>query len=202
MHGFGEKFSHLAQNIYNIRDMSEKHSKLYTRRGDDGSTGLADGQRVQKNSAHMEAIGAIDELNSLIGVLVAMEIPQDLKEQLLEIQHDLFAIGAGLATPINSLLQQDAVTKLESEIDRLDANLPPLKKFILPGGSTEAAICHSARAVCRRAERRVLTMQQSEGDQSDLCSLQYLNRLSDFLFVLARTLSRLNNGTEIIWRNR
>ncbi len=182
--------------------MSKKHSKIYTRKGDDGSTGLADGQRVQKNSARMEAIGAVDELNSLIGVLAATDIPHDIHSILLEIQHDLFTIGANLATPDNTLLQHDAITKLELEIDRIDTELPSLKQFILPGGTTEAANCHNARAVCRRAERRVLTMQQTEGDQSNLCSLQYLNRLSDFLFVLARTLSRLHDGEEIIWRNR
>jgi cob(I)alamin adenosyltransferase len=181
--------------------MSDKHSKIYTRKGDDGSTGLVGGERVQKNSPRMEAIGSVDELNSLLGVLAAMDIPHDLKALLLNIQHNLFTIGAGLATANGSKLQQEAVANLEREIDRLDAQLPPLKQFILPGGTTEAASCHSARAVCRRAERRVLTMRQSENDQSVVSTLHYLNRLSDLLFVLARTLSRLNGGKEIIWHN-
>lgn len=181
--------------------MVEKHSKIYTRRGDDGSTGLADGQRVPKDSARMEAIGAVDELNSLIGVLAAMEIPNNLEAMLLKIQLHLFDIGGGLAMPNKSLLAENAVTDLEGEIDRLDAKLPALNRFILPGGTPEAASCHNARSVCRRAERRVQAMQQSEGDDSDPASLHYLNRLSDFLFVLARTLSRLNGGEEIFWHN-
>lgn len=181
--------------------MSEKHSKIYTRRGDDGSTGLATGQRVQKDSARMEAIGSVDELNSLVGVLAAMDIPDHLQALLLVIQHHLFDIGGGLAMPNRSLLKEDAVTDLELNIDKLDAELPTLKRFILPGGTLEAAAAHNARSVCRRAERRVLAMQQSEGDDSDLTSLHYLNRLSDFLFVLARTLSRLNGGEEIFWNN-
>jgi cob(I)alamin adenosyltransferase len=181
--------------------MAEKHSKIYTRRGDDGSTGLANGQRVQKDSARMEAIGAVDELNSLIGILAAMDIPQQVHTMLLEIQHHLFDIGGSLAMPNRSLLEEDAVTGLEGEIDRLDAGLPTLNRFILPGGTLQAAHCHSARSVCRRAERRVLAMQQAEGDDSDLISIRYLNRLSDLLFVLARTLSRLNDGEEIFWHN-
>lgn len=181
--------------------MSEKHSKIYTRKGDDGSTGLVDGARVHKNCPRMEAIGTVDELNSLVGVLTTMEIPQELKALLLNIQHNLFTVGAGLATPNGSMLQQEAVANLEMEIDRIDGELPPLKQFILPGGTTEAASCHNARAVCRRAERRVLTVQQAEGDQSVSTTLHYLNRLSDLLFVLARTLSRLNGGKEIIWHN-
>ncbi len=177
--------------------MSIKRSKIYTRRGDDGSTGLADGQRVRKDSARMEAIGTVDELNSLIGVLAAMDIPQDLKKPLLHIQHDLFAIGADLATPNSSLLQEDAIAVLEKEIDRLDAELPPLTQFILPGGTAAAASCHQARTVCRRAERRVISMQQLE-ENPDNTGMQYLNRLSDFLFVLARTLAA---GTETFWKN-
>ncbi len=179
--------------------MAEKHSKIYTRKGDDGSTGLVDGERVQKNSARMEAIGAVDELNSLIGVLAAMEIPQNYQDFLLQIQHNLFNIGAGLASPTRSTLLQETVDELEKEIDSLDAELPTLKQFILPGGTPAAANCHTARAVCRRAERRVLTLLQSEEDSSDQSAMQYLNRLSDFLFVLARTLSRQNGGEEIFW---
>ncbi len=181
--------------------MAEKHSKIYTRRGDDGSTGLANGQRVQKDSARIEAIGAVDELNSLIGVLAAMKIPNNLEAMLPKIQHHLFDVGGSLAMPNKSLLGEDAIVDLEREIDRLDAALPTLNRFILPGGTPEAAHCHNARSVCRRAERRLLAMQQSEGDDSDLTSLHYLNRLSDFLFVLARTLSRLDGGEEIFWHN-
>jgi cob(I)alamin adenosyltransferase len=181
--------------------MTEKHSKIYTRKGDDGSTSLMDGKRVQKDSVRMEAIGTVDELNSLIGLLAAMEIPQEHGVLLEHIQHHLFEIGAGLATPNGSMLQQDRVTFLENAIDQLDAKLPPLKRFILPGGTPMAACCHNARAVCRRAERRVLAIQQSEDDLSDMIALHYLNRLSDLLFVLARTLSRLNGGEEIFWNS-
>ncbi len=181
--------------------MTEKHSKIYTRRGDDGTTGLASGQRVQKNSSRMEAIGTIDELNSLIGILAAMDIPDDFKAILLQIQHHLFDIGGGLAMPERSILAEDAVGYLEEIIDRLDSALPPLTRFILPGGTPEAASCHNARSVCRRAERRVISTQQSEGDDSDLVALHYLNRLSDFLFVLSRSLSHLNGGEEIFWRS-
>lgn len=181
--------------------MAEKHSKIYTRRGDDGSTGLADGQRVLKNSVQMEAIGTVDELNSLIGIIAAMQIPLDLTEMLHRIQHQLFDLGGSLALPNRSLLQQAAVDELEEEIDRLDTSLPTLKQFILPGGTMEAAHCHNARSVCRRAERRVLSMQQATKDDSDLISIRYLNRLSDLLFVLARTLSHLNGGEELFWRS-
>jgi cob(I)alamin adenosyltransferase len=182
--------------------MTEKHSKIYTRKGDDGSTSLMDGKRVQKDSVRMEAIGAVDELNSLIGQLVAMKIPQEQCVLLRNIQHNLSDIGASLATSNDSNLKEDAVTYIEKAIDQLDSKLPPLKRFVLPGGTPEAASCHNARAVCRRAERRVLSIQQEEGDDSDMVALHYLNRLSDLLFVLARTLSRLNGGEEIFWNNR
>ncbi len=182
--------------------MTEKHSKIYTRTGDDGTTSLMGGERVQKNHVRMEAIGAVDELNSLIGILAAMDIPQQHRALLEMIQHNLFQIGAGLATPNGSTLQQEAVAELEQEIDQLDAQLPPLKRFVLPGGTPEAASCHNARAVCRRAERRVLSIQQAESDDSDMVALHYLNRLSDLLFVLARAMSRLNGGKEIFWNNR
>ncbi len=181
--------------------MAEKHSKIYTRRGDDGTTSLANGQRVEKNSARMETIGGVDELNSLIGILAAMQIPDNFKATLLEIQHQLFSIGGSLAMPNESMLAPDAVTGLEVLIDHMDPALPPLTRFILPGGTPEAASCHNARAVCRRVERSLLSMQQSEGDSSDDTALHYLNRLSDFLFVLARTLSRLDSGEEIFWQS-
>jgi cob(I)alamin adenosyltransferase len=161
-----------------------------------------DGGRVQKDHVRMEAIGSVDELNSLIGVLAAMDIPREHHLLLQKIQHNLFDIGASLATPNSSSLQDEAVTELEMEIDQLDAKLPPLKRFVLPGGTPEAASCHIARSVCRRAERRVLSIQQEENDDSDAVALHYLNRLSDLLFVLARTLSRLNGGEEIFWNNR
>jgi cob(I)alamin adenosyltransferase len=182
--------------------MTEKHSKIYTRKGDDGSTSLMDGKRVQKDHVRMEAIGTVDELSSLIGVLAAMDIPQEHSVLLENIQHNLFNIGAGLATPNGSVLHEERVTDLERAIDQIDAKLPPLKRFILPGGTPAAASCHTARAVCRRAERRVLSVQQTENDQSDATALHYLNRLSDLLFVLARALSRLNGGEEIFWDNR
>jgi cob(I)alamin adenosyltransferase len=150
----------------------------------------------------MEAIGTVDELNSLIGVLVAMNMPSNIREILIQIQHTLFIIGADLATPNKSALSSEAAADLEIEIDRMDSELPALKRFILPGGSSEAAFCHNARSVCRRAERRVLALQQTDGDRSDQNALCYLNRLSDLLFVMARTLSRINGGEEIFWDNQ
>ncbi len=179
--------------------MGHRLSKIYTRTGDDGSTGLGDGSRVAKDDARVEAYGTVDELNAGLGLLRA-ELPAAHAAQALlgDIQHDLFDLGGELCIPGHALLRAAQVEKLEQEIDRLNDGLPPLKEFILPGGSRAAATAHLARTVCRRAERRVHTLARREGNVGAL-PLRYLNRLSDYLFVLARTLAREDGGQEVLW---
>jgi cob(I)alamin adenosyltransferase len=174
-------------------------SKIYTRTGDDGTTGLATGERIGKQSTRIQAMGDVDELNSLIGVLNAQDpIPQTISPILLSIQHRLFDIGGELAMP-DSLIAQDAwVESLEQWLDQINADLPPLKEFILPGGNLAAAHCHHARSVCRRAERTC--WQLSGQEKLNPVILRYLNRLSDLLFVLARHLARQNGCDEITWQ--
>ena len=182
--------------------MGHRLSKIVTRTGDDGTTGLADGSRVRKDSARVVAMGTIDELNCAIGVLRAQELPQMLAEraELLEIQQDLFDLGGELALPGKSLIEQDSVERLELVIERLNAALPPLQEFVLPGGTPAAAACHTARAVCRRAERCCWALSSTEAVPP--ATLRYLNRLSDLLFVLARRIARDGGGQEILWRGR
>jgi cob(I)alamin adenosyltransferase len=179
--------------------MGNRLSKIYTRTGDDGSTGLGDGSRVAKDDVRVEAYGTVDELNAGIGLLRA-ELPAAHAAQacLGEVQHDLFDLGGELCIPGHRLLAATRVDGLEAEIDRLNATLPPLREFILPGGSRSASQAHVARTVCRRAERRVHTLAHSGGDIGPL-PLQYLNRLSDYLFVLARVLAREAGGSEVLW---
>lgn len=177
--------------------MGHRLSKIYTRTGDEGTTGLGDGSRVPKNSQRIHALGDIDELNSLLGVLLATDPPAQMARELLEIQHDLFDLGGEVSIPTASLLPATASERLESLIDRYNDDLPPLKEFILPSGSTATAHCHVARAVCRRAERALVELAGSESVQAS--ALQYLNRLSDLLFVLARVLARRDGGTEVMW---
>jgi cob(I)alamin adenosyltransferase len=176
--------------------MGHRLSKIYTRTGDAGTTGLADGSRVDKDSARVEAMGAVDELNSQIGWVLAQEIPDLVAEALTDIQHGLFDIGGELAVPGASTLTAEDVTGLEKALDRFNAELPPLKEFILPGGSTQAVAAHVARAVCRRAERRLLTLSREETVNKE--SRKYVNRLSDLLFVIARVLARQTGG-EVHW---
>jgi len=177
-------------------------SKIYTRTGDDGTTGLADGNRVEKDDVRVEAMGAVDELNSNVGVILSHEIPTDMREILTDVQHALFDIGGELAIPGANTVTAQYVTSLESALDDINATLPPLKEFILPGGGGAAAAVHVARAVCRRAERVLLTL--SRRDAVNEQSRMYLNRLSDLFFVLARALARAH-GSEVYWdpkRNR
>lgn len=181
--------------------MGNRLSKIYTRTGDDGSTGLGDGSRVAKNHLRVEAYGTVDELNAQVGLLRAELAENHATQGFLEtVQHDLFDLGGELCIPGYTLLNVMCVTEAETEIDRLNTNLPPLKDFILPGGSKAAAIAHVARTVCRRAERRVYTLSQQEPVNEE--GLKYLNRLSDYLFVLARVLARENGGQEVLWRQR
>jgi cob(I)alamin adenosyltransferase len=176
--------------------MGHRLSKIYTRTGDDGTTGLADGSRVYKDCARVEAMGAVDELNSHIGRVLAREIPRDVREALTDVQHGLFDIGGELAVPGSATVTAEAVANLEKDLDRFNAELPPLKEFILPGGSDPAVDTHVARAVCRRAERRLLTLSREESVNAE--SRRYLNRLSDLLFVVARVLARQTGG-EVYW---
>lgn len=177
--------------------MGHRLSKIYTRTGDKGSTGLGGGVRVDKDHARVEAFGTVDELNSVIGMLLACELPDAIRAVLDDVQNDLFDVGSELAQPGRELIPAAYVERLEQVLDGFNADLPPLKEFILPGGGVAAAHCHLARTVCRRAERRVVTLARSETINND--SLRYLNRLSDLLFVLARVLARADRG-EVLWQ--
>jgi cob(I)alamin adenosyltransferase len=179
--------------------MGNRLSKIYTRTGDDGSTGLGDGSRVAKESLRVEAYGSIDEANSAVGVVLSTPaLPAEIKRCLTEVQHDLFDLGGELCIPGHRMITAAYVERLENELDGFNAALPPLKDFILPGGSPAAAACHVARAVCRRAERRCWSLARAESVAPD--ALIYLNRLSDLLFVLARVLARDAAAGEVIWR--
>ena len=179
--------------------MGHRLSKIYTKTGDDGSTGLADGSRADKDSLRISAIGDVDELNSLLGLLAAHDIEQEIKTVLLDIQNILFDLGGELAIPDSEMVTDSRVEYLEETIDEYNASLPPLKEFILPGGSIPAATCHTARAVCRRAERQLVSL--SREISINKTSLRFLNRLSDLLFVFARTLARSKGGEEIYWQS-
>lgn len=178
--------------------MGHRLSKIYTRTGDDGSTGLGDGTRVPKDSARVEAYGTVDELNSVLGLLLCEALSEDVRGALTRIQHSLFDLGGELCIPGRSVLTETQVTELEQVLDRLNDKLAPLKEFILPGGTRAAAVCHIARTVCRRAERRVYTLSQRE--VVPVASLKYLNRLSDLLFVLARALNHAAGAPDILWQ--
>ena len=179
--------------------MGNRLTKIYTRTGDDGSTGLGDGTRAPKECARVEAYGTVDEANSAIGVVLAIAtLPAALNQCLTEVQHDLFDLGGELCIPGHRIITDAYVERLEAELDGFNENLPPLKDFILPGGGPAAAACHVARAVCRRAERRCWALARVE--EVSPAALKYLNRLSDLLFVIARVLARHEQGSETIWR--
>jgi len=180
--------------------MGHRLSKIYTRTGDDGSTGLGDGSRTGKDSRRIAALGDIDELNSIIGVLLSEELPADARELLTAVQHDLFDLGGEIAVPASVLLGDAAAARLETAIDGYNAELGPLKEFILPGGSRAAALAHLARTVCRRAERALVALGRSETVRE--AARAYLNRLSDFLFVLGRRLNRSAGGGDVLWQRR
>ena len=177
--------------------MGHRLSRITTRTGDRGETGLGDGTRVPKDHARIEALGAVDELSSHLGVLLAEPLPDDVRAELLAVQHDLFDIGGELSIPGHALLDAKRVGALERALERWNAELPPLREFILPGGSRAAALAHVARAVCRRAERRVVRLQR-EATVTEAVA-RYLNRLSDLLFVLARTLNRATGVPDVLW---
>lgn len=178
--------------------MGNRLSKIYTKTGDAGETGLGDGSRIDKTALRVMAMGDVDELNSLIGVLITQCQMEDIQQHLQDIQHVLFNLGGELSIPGAELVLDKHVLTLESLIDEYNAYLPPLKEFILPGGSPAAATCHLARTVCRRAERTVITAGKTEAVNQ--FSAIYLNRLSDLLFVLARNLARAVGGSEIYWQ--
>jgi len=177
--------------------MGNRLSKIYTRTGDDGTTGLGDGSRVDKDSLRDETFGTVDELNSLIGLILASELDTGVRDCLTRTQHELFDLGGELCMPGYTLVPATCVDQLETDLDSFNQDLPPLKDFILPGGSEPAARCHLARTVCRRAERLLVSLAKIE-DINEV-SLRYLNRLSDLLFVLARVLARANGGSEVLW---
>ena len=178
--------------------MGHRLSKIYTRTGDKGTTGLGDGSRVPKDSLRVEAFGTVDELNSVIGLLLAEELRPEVRECLTDIQHDLFDLGGELCIPGHTAVSDSQVERLENILDSFNAGLPPLKEFILPGGARPAALCHLARTVCRRAERRLVTLANAEVVSPT--ALKYLNRLSDLLFVLARVLNRHHHQGDVLWQ--
>jgi len=181
--------------------MGHRLSRIYTRTGDDGSTGLGDGVRVPKEHLRVEAYGTVDEANSAVGMVLAVSsLPQSVIDCLIEVQHKLFDLGGELCIPGHRAIMSGDVERLEQALDGFNEHLPPLKDFILPGGGPAAAACHLARTVTRRAERRVWSLARVEAVAPEVP--QYLNRLSDLLFVIARVLARHENGSEVLWRHR
>lgn len=178
--------------------MGNRLSKIYTRTGDDGSTGLGDGSRTEKDGTRVSAYGTTDELNSILGMVLSNELPEDVGKVLHEVQHHLFDLGGELCIPGHQAITQTHIDWLEKTLDHFNDALPALKEFILPGGSPAAAQCHLARTVCRRAERLVVSLQRVE--QVPPFSMKYLNRLSDLLFVMARVLARHEGGVEVLWQ--
>jgi cob(I)alamin adenosyltransferase len=178
--------------------MGHRLSKIATRTGDRGETGLGDGSRVAKDSARIQALGDIDELNSSIGVLLAEKMPAAVREALLQVQHDLFDLGGEVCIPGHASMGESQVTRLEALLDDYNRNLPPLKEFILPGGTRAASLAHLARTVCRRAERALVSLSRAE--PVGTAARKYLNRLSDLLFVLGRVLNRSGGGSDVLWQ--
>jgi cob(I)alamin adenosyltransferase len=180
--------------------MANRLSKIVTRTGDDGSTGLSSGERTAKDSRRICAIGDVDELNSTLGLLLAEALPQDMREALSGIQHDLFDLGGELSLPGHTLVGEAHLARLDHLIGQFNAHLPPLREFVLPGGSRAAAIAHVARTVCRRAERALVALGHEE--KMPQLPLQYLNRLSDLLFVMARVCNRATGHGDVLWEQR
>jgi cob(I)alamin adenosyltransferase len=180
--------------------MGHRLSKITTRTGDAGETGLGDGARVAKDSARIAALGDIDELNSAIGVVLAEELPQEIRAVLEQVQHDLFDLGGELSIPGHALVTDAQVEALETHLEGWNRNLLPLKEFILPGGSRAAAAAHLARTVCRRAERTLVAL--GRGAPVGEPARRYLNRLSDLLFVAGRSLNRAAGRGDVQWRHR
>ncbi|KDB51721.1 ATP--cobalamin adenosyltransferase [Sphaerotilus natans subsp. natans DSM 6575] len=184
--------------------MGHRLTQISTRTGDDGTTGLGDGTRVPKDHLRIAAMGDVDELNSQIGVLLAEPLPAEVRELLVVIQHELFNLGGELCIPGHALLKDEAVLRLDEALAHHNEHLPRLQEFILPAGTRSATLAHVARTIARRAERAVVTLQRS-GEEVRSAPRQYLNRLSDLLFVLARVLNRANldglGGDDVYWRS-
>jgi len=179
--------------------MGNRLSKIYTRTGDDGSTGLGDGARVGKDSLRVAAYGTVDEANSTIGLLLAADVPEDIRSLLTTVQHQLFDLGGELCIPGHAAIEDTDIERLEQQLDHYNDDLPPLKDFILPGGGEGAARCHIARTVVRRAERESVALARVEAVRPQ--AVRYLNRLSDLLFVLARVLARASGHGEVLWHH-
>ena len=179
--------------------MGNRLSKIYTRTGDDGSTGLGDGSRTGKDALRVEAFGTVDEANSAIGVLLAVELPGDVRQLLTRIQHQLFDLGGELCIPGHAAIIDADIDALEQQLDHYNQDLPPLKDFILPAGGEAAARCHLARTIVRRAERVTVALSRVESVRGQ--AVRYLNRLSDLLFVLARVLARADGQGEVVWQH-
>lgn len=179
--------------------MANRLSQIATRTGDNGTTGLGDNTRVSKDSLRVHAMGEVDELNSHIGVLLCEDMPADVRELLVEVQHQLFNLGGELSIPGFELLKPEAVIRLDEALETYNAALPRLAEFILPAGSRAAALAHVCRTVARRAERAVVALGQAETLKES--PRQYLNRLSDLLFVLSRVLNRMNGGDDVYWKS-
>ena len=178
--------------------MGKRLTKIYTRTGDDGTTGLGDGSRLAKDSLRIEAIGAVDELNSVLGRVLAHDVPIAVRQCLEDVQHDLFELGAELCLPGVTKIEASHLARLESQLDGFNKDLPGLKEFILPGGGAAAADAHVSRTVCRRAERTVVALGRKESLPDG--GRRYLNRLSDLLFVLARVLNRADGKPDVLWQ--
>lgn len=179
--------------------MGNRLSRIYTRTGDDGSTGLGDGSRIGKDSARVNAYGTVDEANSTLGVVLATQLPDDIRKLLTTVQHQLFDLGGELCIPGHAAIFDADIDALEAQLDQFNEDLPPLKEFILPGGGEAAARCHIARTVVRRAERAAVTLARLEDVRPQ--PVRYLNRLSDLLFVLARVLARASGHGEVLWKH-
>jgi len=179
--------------------MGKRLTTIATRTGDDGTTGLGDGTRTRKDTLRVAAMGDVDELNSSIGVLLTEPMPDPLRADLIDIQHDLFDLGGELCIPGYSMIKEAHVVRLDDRLAHYNADLPRLAEFVLPGGSRAAALAHVSRTVCRRAERAVIALAASEAVHAE--PRQYLNRLSDLLFVLARVLNRHSGGADVLWRH-
>jgi len=179
--------------------MGNRLSKIATRTGDKGTTGLGDGSRVDKDSVRLHAMGDVDELNSQIGLLLCEPMPDEMREELVMIQHDLFDLGGELCIPGYQMIKDEHVERLDGLLEKYNATLPALTEFILPAGSRAASIAHVCRTVCRRAEREIVTLGKTETINEH--PRQYVNRLSDLMFVLARVLNRFAGGSDVLWRH-
>lgn len=180
--------------------MGKRLTAIATRTGDDGTTGLGDGSRTRKDGRRIAALGEIDELNSVIGLLLTEPLPEPVRSAVVPVQHDLFDLGGEVCIPGHVMLPRESLARLDAQIAEFNATLPALKEFILPGGSRAGALCNVARAVCRRAERSVIALRQEE-PVSEL-GHQYLNRLSDLLFILSRCINLASSVPETYWRSR